>query len=1030
MRTFCQALSPIQLSRNCLLLVAVGILTVPTVSQAAQLATPADTTLEVAAPSSTETEQRSESDDVEEEIETITVVGSQIQGSSIRSLLPVSVIDFEEIEALGVESGDGLLNAIAENGQNFLNEAENISGGVNSARGDVGAYNLRNLGTGNTLALLNGRRLVNSATFQTEEIGGSFVPVSSANTNVLPVYGIQRVEVLRDGASAIYGADAVSGVVNTVLKNDFDGLNFRVRQTTYNSLGKGQFSFNLEYGANLNGGDTNLGVFFDYYDRDAINSQDDSRWADSDFRYRIPEGSLWEGNTSFRNDSANSGYGQFDVADSVTGNALIGSIFDSAGEFEVYPISDAVCDDADSWAINSNVCGAVDGNGLVRYNLNADRDLRSDLGRTNLFFYLNHNLSATVELFSELAYYSSDTELVRHPSASFSSVKLRVGADNFYNPLGSSTVANRLGTGVVGTDLPDEGYELIIDNYRLVEVPRIVDNSGTTYRALLGFAGELGSWDWEVAGLTSKATRDDVTHNRVSNTLLQEALNDSTAAAYNPFSGSVDPAVTNIGQALVSVYRNSEAELTVFDAKFSTPSLFSLGGRPAALLLGFEQREESFADDRDPRLDGTIVFTDGEGDTYPYVSDVVNSSPTPDSSGSREVTSYFSELLLPLRSNVEMQLALRMEDFSDIQDDSVVGKVALGWHPTSTVLIRGAISQTYRAPNLVQINESIVSRQNSRTDYVCLYADPTEATLDCNYNTQRTSEGSRNLLAEESDNLNLGIVYEPTDDLVLTLDYWSIEKTSTIGLFGEENHTIIELLNMLDVLQAGGTLDCSQSYNSQVVRTVPSQEETDTFEDADLCPLGEVIRVDDVYENLDPRTVTGLDLGLYYSVDSSVGKFKIRYNASRLMKYEQTPGAQAQRILTSIADPAEGTLTSDIQLTGFGDLIGADGNQKYKHLLTASWSKGGYRASLSWNYLSEFYQSSLTLADGTRYEIPAFETYNASFTYKFDRYRLRFGVNNIFDERAPLADRYFGYFSDAHSDYGTSYYFELKVNAF
>ena len=93
---------------------------------------------------------------------------------------------------------------------------------MNSARGDVGAFNLRSIGTGNTLVLLNGRRVVNAAGYQTEEVGGSFVPVNTANSNALPVYGIDRVEVLRDGASAIYGADAVAGVVNTVLKNDFE----------------------------------------------------------------------------------------------------------------------------------------------------------------------------------------------------------------------------------------------------------------------------------------------------------------------------------------------------------------------------------------------------------------------------------------------------------------------------------------------------------------------------------------------------------------------------------------------------------------------------------------------------------------------------------------------------------------------------------------------------------------------------------------------------------------------------------------
>ncbi len=160
-------------------------------------------------------------DDSEEAIEEITVTGTQIKGAKISDALAISVVTAADIEMLGVDSGDELLEFMAEQGQNFFSEAENISGGVNSARGDIGAFNLRNLGTGNTLVLINGRRLVNSAAYQTEAIGGSFIPVNTANSQTLPVFGLERVEVLRDGASAIYGADAVAGVVNYVIKNDF-----------------------------------------------------------------------------------------------------------------------------------------------------------------------------------------------------------------------------------------------------------------------------------------------------------------------------------------------------------------------------------------------------------------------------------------------------------------------------------------------------------------------------------------------------------------------------------------------------------------------------------------------------------------------------------------------------------------------------------------------------------------------------------------------------------------------------------------
>ena len=99
-------------------------------------------------------------------------------------------------------------------------------------------------------------------------------------------------------------------------------------------------------------------------------------------------------------------------------------------------------------------------------------------------------------------------------------------------------------------------------------------------------------------------------------------------------------------------------------------------------MLGFEYREESISDDRDPRLDGTITYTDYEGDTFPLVADVLNSSPTSDVSGSRDVSSLFAEMQIPLSESIDMQIALRSEDFSDF-GDATVGKIAVGWQAAS-----------------------------------------------------------------------------------------------------------------------------------------------------------------------------------------------------------------------------------------------------------------------------------------------------------------------------------------------------------
>jgi len=957
----------------------------------------------------------------EQVLEEVVVTGSQIRGAVISDALPISIVGSETIEVFGIDSGDQLLDLIPENGNNFVNEVANISGGVNSAGGDVGAFNLRSLGTGNTLVLLNGRRMVNSPQYQTEQVGGSFVPVNSVNSNMMPTYGIDRVEVLRDGASAIYGADAVAGVFNTVIKRDFEGLNIGARYTDYENFSRANSTVYAEFGQDFNEGRTKLNVFASWFDRDRVSSQDDPRWADSDYRRYIASDSLWAGDSRFLNDSANSLWGQFDVVPAITSYGLTNTIWDSTGEFEVYPAGDPRC----KYVLSATVCGAVDAQGTVRYNLNEDRDLRSALKRINVYSTIDHEISESLESFTELMYYASETITRRGPSSFVNAASnLVVGAQNYYNPFGPCGSPNRLPATVIPR-VPCTGIALLMDNYRWSEKGRIVDNDGEMFRVVQGFRGETGSWDWEAAVTWNKATNDDITSNRISNTLMQTALNDSTSAAYNPFSGGVN---SNIERALIDVYRLTETELTMFDAKFSRNDLFELPGGKAGMVIGLETREESFVDDRDPRLDGTIRFTAAGGETYPFISDVMNSSPTPDSSGDRRTNSVFTEFSLPVLQSLDVQLAGRYEDFSDL-GDATVGKVALGWRPIDKVLLRASWSQGFRVPNLVTVNESIVSRTNTTTDYVCQYAAEKAgvSATPCREGTLRLAQGSDALEPEESENFSVGFVIEPIDDLAFSIDYWEIEKTNTIGLLGEENHTLVDLLARI----ANGTNNCGAfNGNTAVVRSSTSFNiDAAAYLRAGICPAGDVNYIDDRYTNLDTRTAAGVDVALDYTLRTDVGRFSLRYAASFTTELEQAAGGLAGDL---VAAQAAGTLPGNYPVDGFADLIGMDGNPRNRHNLTLSWRKGDWSASVSGFRIGSVYDSGVTLADGTRWVLPAMTTGNATIDYRFDlsgvKSRVRLGVNNFTNERAPFADDYFGFMSDVHSDYGRHYYVDLRLS--
>src|SRR3712207_2630920 len=231
----------------------------------------------------------------EEQGEEIIVVGTQIRGADVTDILPVTVLETDDIEATGATSGDELFRSIPQAGDVAFNESRD-AGGINDARGDTASINLRALGTGNTLVLLNGRRMVLHPGTQAENL----VPVQSVNTNAIPVMGIRRLEVLRDGAAAIYGTDAVAGVVNTVLKNNFDGATVQLEGGWSEGTDASEYDLSFEIGPGFNGGRTNVSVFGAATFRDPMFAREREYSRNSDMRPLVV-GTPFENDTDFNN---------------------------------------------------------------------------------------------------------------------------------------------------------------------------------------------------------------------------------------------------------------------------------------------------------------------------------------------------------------------------------------------------------------------------------------------------------------------------------------------------------------------------------------------------------------------------------------------------------------------------------------------------------------------------------------------------------------------------------------------------------
>lgn len=982
----------------------------------------------------------------------IVVTGSQIKGAKIDDILPVTVLDEEAIETTGADSGDELFRAIPQAGTVEFNDQSSQSNSPNAARGDIASINLRGLGTGNTLLLINGRRMVLNPGFQTE----LFVPVVSSDTNEIAPGAVRRLEVLRDGASALYGADAVAGVVNTILKDNLDGGFLRANYAA--SMGTSLFNSSIRggYGFDFNEGRSNLTLYGYYYHENGAPTSMRDYSSSSDLR-RFVEGTDFEGDSNFHNRTSDTPWATFDIQGSGATSSNIWAVRDD--DFHIQPCSFLSDGDTRSVNLGGGLCAdngsSVDAD--LRYDSNTDRSLYSEKDRYNVSALFNHELSDAVEFYAEGSFYRSKSTRVREQSGPLTAVPLGVLSSAYYNPLGATTLLdgspnpNRLDG--LGSGVSDSGRDLLLENYRVIDAgPRNITVTKNTYRVVAGLKGDLWGWDFDTGFLYSQANTTDLARNRISSSLLQDAINRNDATAYNPFNGGCLDNV-NIGDCTpsndqvlediaIDVFRKGETTLALADFKVSRPDIFALPGGDVGLAGGVEFRRETFLDDRDSRLDGTITFTNAvTGATNG--SDVVGSSPTPDTSGNREVYSAFVETFVPLISedmeiplvhSLNLQLAGRFESFSDTSS-TFVPRAAASWTPFSGLILRGAWSRGFRAPNLIQVNDTGTTRSNSERPAVECVAElikgiETDAG-DCGTRSIVDYRTGNDLEPEKSQSINFGVVVAPgfIPGLTLTADYWRVKQTGIVGIFGAQNALYLDLVERLQ-----------GRSNPNVVRADPDADQLDLYAGTGILPAGDVIEILNPYRNLDSRISKGFDFGLFYTVpDFGIGKFKLTLNAARLKSIYQTPGADGLPLLTDLPDllaaipqVSAGSIAT-LRPEGFGEQLELDGRPKWRLSGSVNWRSGPVAVNLFGRYVGKIFDVGAVQNDtGAFYRVDDWFTMNASISYTInnntglDGTRLKFGFNNIFNAEPPLSDELFGFDGALHSARGRQFRFEIQ----
>jgi outer membrane receptor protein involved in Fe transport len=473
-----------------------------------------------------------------EQMGEVVVTGSRIaRAGDFESASPVDVIDRTSIEKAGFANLQQLLEKLPANGNGaFSTRGNNQDSTANGAA----SISLRGLGADATLVLVNGRRVAISAF--AESITTNFVDINS-----IPVAAIERVEVLKDGASALYGSDAVAGVVNIILRKDFDGLELAgsFGQTTESGYDEQNYSAVWGFG----GDDNNVTFIFDYFKNSTLENVERGTLGSAN---QTPQGG-----EDFR---SSRGYpGRFFVDDVIE--------------------RDPACPPGDIAGATGNTCV---------YDFGIWNLLVPEAERGGLMMMAHQDFGNGAQLFVELAAQHNNSKAQGAPTPLDEGAGLTVPTTNPGNPyVGATTLG--------------------ISRYRTVDAgPRTWHIETDNLRGVVGVRGEFGDWDYEVAMQRARSETEqsgDRSDGWVRTDFLQQQIN---LGAYNPFGATQNPQDV-IDQITTSLVRRGKAELTMYDASLSG-SLFEFGDDAVRMAAGVEYREESVADVPDDQFQRGLIF--------------------------------------------------------------------------------------------------------------------------------------------------------------------------------------------------------------------------------------------------------------------------------------------------------------------------------------------------------------------------------------------------------------------------------------
>lgn len=879
-----------------------------------------------------------------QETQRVEITGSSIKRVQAEGALPVQVIRAADLEKQGIATAEQLVSTLSSNGSGINNLATNQGGDFLNSTADRAANNgasgasLRGLGSQYTLVLLNGRRV------STHGLSGK-----SVDLNSVPMAAIDRIEILKDGASAIYGTDAIGGVINFILKRDFTGFSI-----------SGLADITQQGGGDMVGASATFGL--GSLDRDGFNVMTSLSF-DSNSRLRGSHRSFQNGYQPSRGLAPDTTGTPIANIGTGSGTALPGSFTlpgttSSINRIGVLNLQGNCASMPDMSPYRGDITGFPNFNRACAYDYGKQWSLMQPVDRYNLVSRANFKLGADHIAFAEVV-------ASRVKSAvEYTPIQLTTaGAGAIYPAAGPyyQNLAVLFPDLFKATNTDPTDTRVFFDASRPERIrwrcspcgPRQQDTTTDAYRLLIGMEGLLAGWDYKWGLSTARSKGSTVLGDGY---LFQDRLTAAVATGtVNPFSLTQTPealALIDGAKAKGTSLYGGQANLTEADVTFSK-ELFKLPAGPLAAAVGLDLRKEDFRFN-EPGFNNLGI----NGVSAPAAQDKV----------SRDIRAVFTELNVPIVKGLEAQLAVRYDRYSDF-GSTTNPKVALRWQPTESIVLRGSFNKGFHAPDFGPLyGGAVTGAFNSDINDPLLC--PGGVSVDgsgtgCGIRPDIVTSSNPNLKPERSKQWSLGLVVSPTSWLTASVDVWQIELTDRIAaLSGQElvkNYT---------------------KYQQFIVRDPTTNE---------------ILSVNAPFFNLAGDKVRGVDINLTAGFGTDFGKVTASLDGSYLNSFK-TRFSPSDPFVERVGEFGNSTYSWDLHL-------------RWQHTATVSLAQGAWTATLTQIFKSGYkdevdgYGSGLILQDqGFQSRVKSYALYNFSASYAASKNTtLILGINNLFNTDPPFS---------------------------